>query len=177
WCDVEQYIKAYAISQGFATRLDYSKKSLSIIIRANIVCRHISIAKKTSTGLRTTKSIAIDTAITSFDPKHHKLSYNEKDQINILFNSSVPVPTIIRMLSEQYVNNNKLHCLFFATQSALTTFKYYPEIILIDATYKTNHFRMLLLLISGVDAMKIIFLIASGLLADKTTLTYSWILR
>ncbi|CAG8586685.1 11896_t:CDS:2, partial [Racocetra persica] len=210
WCDIEQYIKAYAISQGFAIRLDRSEKSLGIIIRADIVCRHAGIAKKTSTGLRTTKSIAIgcpfkivvrwinneyhvrsanlehnypmDIAVTSFNPGYCKLSHNEKDQVNILFNSDVPVPTIIRMLSEQYsryihnkdiynslnprsrdciksllqiselltylhnnseykitysVNDNKLHCLFFATQSALTTFKCYPEIILMDATYKT----------------------------------------
>ncbi|CAG8773664.1 10722_t:CDS:2, partial [Cetraspora pellucida] len=86
----------------------FTKKSLDIIIRADIVCYHASIAKKTSTKLRTTKSIAIgclfkivvhwinneyhvrlanlkhnhsiDTAITLFDSGHHKLSYNEKNQ-------------------------------------------------------------------------------------------------
>src|SRR5689334_2359604 len=110
----------------------------------------------------------------------------------MLFDSSVPVPIIIKMLSEQYgryihnkdvynslichlrnhikglsqrsklliylynnseykitysVNDNRLHCLFFATQSVFTTFKYYPEIILIDSTYKMNHFGIPLLLI------------------------------
>ncbi|CAG8619519.1 17554_t:CDS:2 [Racocetra fulgida] len=250
WCDVKQYVKAYTISQGFATRLDHTEKSMSIIIRADIVCRRADIPKKTSTGLRTTKSIAIDcsfkivvhlinseysirsaelkhnhpmdTAVTSFDPGHRKLSHSEKDQVKILFDSGVPVPTIIRMLSEQYgryihnknvynslncysrdrvkglsqisellthlhnnreykitysVNDNKLHCLFFAIQSALTTFKCYPEIVLIDATNKMNRFGMPLLLISGVDAIRITFLIASGLLADETTLTYCWILH
>ncbi|CAG8792079.1 17280_t:CDS:2, partial [Cetraspora pellucida] len=50
-------------------------------------------------------------------------------------------------------------------------------IILMNTTYKTNHFGIPLLLISGVDAMKITFLIASGLLVNETILTYSWILH
>ncbi|CAG8744244.1 7642_t:CDS:2, partial [Racocetra persica] len=210
--DVSQ--EAFSLNNNLVPSIEvgktFTKKSLGIIIRADIVCHHAGIAKKTSTGLRTTKSIVIgcsfkivvhwinneyhvrsanlehnhpmDTAVTLFDPGHHKLSYNKKDQVNILFNSGIPVPTIIRMLSEQYgryihnkdiynslnfhsrdrikglsqiselltylhnnseykitylVNDNKLHCLFFATQSAFTIFKCYPEIVLIDTTYKT----------------------------------------
>ncbi|CAG8843157.1 14423_t:CDS:2, partial [Racocetra persica] len=106
WCDVEQYVKAYAISQSFATRLDRSEKSLGIIIRADIVCRHAIVRWiNNEYHIRSTNlehNHLMDTAVTSFDPGHCKLSHNEKDQINILFNSGVPVPTIIRMLSEQY---------------------------------------------------------------------------
>ncbi|CAG8597885.1 16491_t:CDS:2, partial [Cetraspora pellucida] len=50
----------------------------------------------------------------------------------------------------------------------LTMFKCYPEVVLIDSTYKTNQFGMPLLLISEVDIMSTTFLIASGLLVDKT---------
>ncbi|CAG8702342.1 11556_t:CDS:2, partial [Cetraspora pellucida] len=104
WYDVEQYVKAYAISQDFATRLDCSKKSLGIIIRADIVCHHAVVHwinneyHVRSANLE--HNYPMDTAVTSFDPEYRKLSYNKKDQVNILFNSGVSVPTIIRMLSE-----------------------------------------------------------------------------
>ncbi|CAG8584324.1 17194_t:CDS:1 [Cetraspora pellucida] len=70
------------------------------------------------------------------------------------------------------VNNNRLHCLFFTTHSAVAKFKQYPEVLLIDAIYKTNLFGMPLLLISGIDAMNITFLIASRLLTNETIPSY-----
>ncbi|CAG8816871.1 484_t:CDS:1, partial [Cetraspora pellucida] len=75
------------------------------------------------------------------------------------------------------VNNSKLHCLFFATRFALSTFKRYSEILLIDSTYKTNRVGMPLLLISGIDVTGLTFLIASGLLANETAPSFCWILH
>ncbi|CAG8773346.1 23082_t:CDS:2, partial [Racocetra persica] len=68
------------------------------------------------------------------------------------------------------VNNNRLHSLFFTISNSLTAFKRYPEIVLMDSTYKTNHFGMPLLLNSGFDAMGSTFLIASGLISNETQL-------
>ncbi|CAG8743954.1 18528_t:CDS:2, partial [Racocetra persica] len=176
WCDVEQYIKAYAISQGFATRLDHSEKSLGIIIKADIVCHHAVVHwinnKYHVRSANLEHNHPMDTAVTLFDPGYCKLNYNEKNQIYSqqgclqFFKSRScdrikSLSQIFELLTHLHnnseykitysVNDNMLHCLFFATQSALTTFKYYPEIILIDATYKTNRFRMPLLLISRLD--------------------------
>ncbi|CAG8608103.1 7055_t:CDS:2, partial [Racocetra persica] len=226
WNDVERHINVYALKQGFATRLDHTEKNLGITIRAEIVCCHAGIANSKSTGLRNTKSIAIgcqckivicwsktkchyyvksvnlehnhpmDTAVAIFDPGYCKLSNSEHVYIRTLYDSGVPIPTIIRMLNEEYgryvynkdvynslsnksrnrvkglsqiaellsslhnkndylvtysINNNKLHCLFFATQFELTKF-------------------------NGINSMGITFLIACGLFADETEVTFCWIL-
>ncbi|CAG8832325.1 2756_t:CDS:2, partial [Gigaspora margarita] len=251
WNSVQEYINAYAISKGFATRLRRTERNMNIIIRADIVCRRAGVASNTSTGLRMTKSIAtncpfkvvvrwtkknkysvwsvnlehnhlLDSAAIKFDPGHRRLSRNENAHIQMLYDSGVPVPTIVNMLTEQYnryihnkdvynslnhqsrdyvkglsqtaellnnlnnndeylvnysINDEKLHCLFFATRAALSTFNCYPEILLMDSTYKTNRFGMPLLLVSGIDAMGISFLIASCLLANETTLNFCWALR
>ncbi|CAG8671174.1 9695_t:CDS:2 [Cetraspora pellucida] len=75
------------------------------------------------------------------------------------------------------VKNNRLHSLFFTTSDSLMTFEHYSEVILMDSTYKTNRFGMPLLLISGVDAMGITFLIASRLISDETVLSFCWVLQ
>ncbi|CAG8460223.1 3404_t:CDS:2 [Cetraspora pellucida] len=210
------------------------KKVWALLSEWTLFVTVLMLQKKTSTGLRTTKSVAasclckivvywikyeyhmrsahikhnhsMDIIVISFDSKYCKLSHSKKNQMRILYDSGVLVLTIIKMLSEQYsryihnkdvynslnhylynyikgllqisellthlynnsksvitylINNNRLHCLFFATQSALTTFKCYPEVMLIDTTYKTNHFGMPLLFISRVNAIGITFLIAT----------------
>ncbi|KAF0541893.1 hypothetical protein F8M41_005042 [Gigaspora margarita] len=58
WNGVQEYINAYAISKGFATRLRHTERNMNIIIRADIVYCHAGTASNASTGLRMTKSIA-----------------------------------------------------------------------------------------------------------------------
>ncbi|CAG8485282.1 6956_t:CDS:2 [Cetraspora pellucida] len=199
WHDVEQYINAYAIKQGFATRLNYTEKNLGFLIRAEIIYH------RAGTPINLKHNHSMDAAAVVFDPGHR-----------------VPVPTIVNMLTKKYsryvhnkdiyntlshhshdyikelsqtaellkglndnnkymftysVNNNRFHCLFFTTYSAVVKFKQYSEILLIDAIYKTNRFGMPLLLISGIDAMGITFLIASELLTNKTIPNYCWIFQ
>ncbi|CAG8557051.1 14018_t:CDS:2, partial [Cetraspora pellucida] len=159
WHDLKQHIDSYTIKQGFATRLSCTENTLGFITRAEIVCHHAGAPSNKSTGLQKTKSIATEcpSAIV-FDPGYHKLSNNENVHVQTLYDGGVPVPVIVDMLTEQYaellntlnnnkeylvtysVNNNKLYCLFFAIRFALSTFKRYPEILLIDSTYKTNRF-------------------------------------
>ncbi|CAG8561587.1 9738_t:CDS:1 [Cetraspora pellucida] len=59
WHDVEQYVNAYAIKQGFATRLNCTEKNLGFLTRAKIVCHHAGTPSDKSTRLQTTRSIAI----------------------------------------------------------------------------------------------------------------------
>ncbi|CAG8730236.1 7205_t:CDS:1, partial [Cetraspora pellucida] len=130
WDDVQQHINSYAISQGFATRLRRTERNMGFILKADIICRRAGTASNTSTGLRKTKSIAIncpfkilvrwkkheyhvtqvnlehnhplDSATVMFDPGHRKLSHNENMHIQMLYDGGVPIPTIINMLTEQY---------------------------------------------------------------------------
>ncbi|CAG8681504.1 14537_t:CDS:2, partial [Racocetra fulgida] len=135
WYDVQQHIIAYAINQDFSTRLHYTERCMDFILRAEIVCCRTGVPPKKSTGLRKTKSIAIDckfkivirwaknkycireaklehnypldSAAVIFDPDHRRLSSNESMYVQTLYNSGVPVPTIINMLTEQY--NRYIH--------------------------------------------------------------------
>ncbi|CAG8519083.1 312_t:CDS:2 [Dentiscutata erythropus] len=228
WQKVEKYINAYAISKGFATRLQRTNKIIDFTTRAKIICRRANAPVRWAKTKYYVRSVnlehnhLLDTAAVMFDPRHRKLSNSEKSHIQMLYNGGMPVPTIVNMLTEQYnryihnkdvynilnnrsrdyvnglsetanllnslsnndkyeitysVNNSKLHCLFFTTNSALAMFKCYPEILLIDSMYKTNRFEMPLLLIYGVDTMGITFLIASRLLANETTSSFCWILQ
>ncbi|CAG8623317.1 2752_t:CDS:2, partial [Cetraspora pellucida] len=204
WCDVEQYVNAYAI-------------------KAEIVCRHARTPIKYHVkSVNLEHNYPIDAAAVVFDPGHHKLSNNENMYVRMLYNGGVLVPTIVNMLTEEYsryvhnkdiyntlshrscdyvkgllqtaellkglndnnkymftysVNNNRLHCLFFTTHSAVVKFKQYSKVLLMDATYKTNRFGMPLLLISGIDAMDITFLIASRLLTNETIPSCCWIFQ
>ncbi|CAG8744323.1 2079_t:CDS:2 [Cetraspora pellucida] len=75
------------------------------------------------------------------------------------------------------IKDNKLCSLFFTTTSSLMLFKHYLEVIQMNTIYKTNRFEMPLLLISGIDAMSITFLIASRLLSNETISSFHWILQ
>ncbi|CAG8627605.1 16998_t:CDS:2, partial [Cetraspora pellucida] len=157
----------------FAIRLDNTEKSLGVTIRAEIVCCHAGITNTEyhMKYVNLEHNYLMDTAVAVFDPGHHKLSNSKNNQVLMLYNSGIPSHNHVKGLSEisqllsnlhnktEYlitysVKNNKLHCLFFSTHSALMRFENYLEVVLIDSTYKTNHFGMSLFLISGVDAMQ-----------------------
>ncbi|CAG8645960.1 8732_t:CDS:2 [Dentiscutata erythropus] len=224
WCDVQQCINAYTMSQGFATRLDRSEKSMGMVTRADIVCRYAGTASKKSTGLRNTKSVAtgcqfkitvhwakteyhvksvnlehnhlLDTTVVLFDPGYCKLSHNENDQIQILYNSGVPVPTIVKMLSEEYdryihnkdvynsLNRHSRDHVKGLSQIAklLNNLHNKKEYIV---TYSINNNRLYCLFftthsalsIFKFDVMGITFLIASVLLSNETILTFRWALQ
>ncbi|CAG8674444.1 7504_t:CDS:2 [Cetraspora pellucida] len=174
WCDVEQYINAYTITQGFATRL------VTVHWAKNENKYHIKLANLEHNH-------SMDSAVVIFDPGYQKLSNNKKAQIQVLHNSDARnrikgLSQVAKLLNnlqnkDKYkitysVKNNRLYSLFFTTSDSLMTFEHYSEVILMDSTYKTNRFGMPLLLISGIDAMGITFLIASRLISDETNINY-----
>ncbi|CAG8621488.1 16063_t:CDS:2 [Cetraspora pellucida] len=121
WNNVIQHINAYAIEQGFATRLDHTEKSLSVTIRAEIVCRHAGIANSRTEYyvkyINLEHNYLMDTAMAVFDSGHRKLSNSENNQVLMLYNSRIPVLIIIRMLNKEYrryIHNkdmyNSLNC-------------------------------------------------------------------
>ncbi|KAF0531626.1 protein far1-related sequence 5-like [Gigaspora margarita] len=206
WNGVQEYINAYAISKGFATILRRTERNMNIIIRADIVCRRAGAASNASTGLRMTKSIAtncpfkvvvrwtkknkysvrsvnlehnhlLDSAAIKFDPGHRRLSRNENAHIQMLYDSGVPVPTIVNMLTEQYNryihNKDVYNSLSHKSRDYVTGLSQTAELL----NNLNNNDEMPLLLVSGFDAMGISFLIASCLLANETAPNFCWALR
>ena len=67
--------------------------------------------------------------------------------------------------------------LFFQTKLMGENYKRFGDIILIDATYSTNHFSTPLIVISSVDENYRNILFGMALVNDETLPTYIWVLR
>ncbi|CAG8684043.1 8594_t:CDS:2, partial [Racocetra fulgida] len=174
------------------------------IIRVDIVCRRAGAPSNKSAGLRKTKSIAsaytqslIDNIIALFDPGYHKLSHSKNDQVQMLYNNGVPVPTIIQMLSEEYGryihNKDVYNTLNRHSRDRIKGLSQVAELLnnlhnkkehIITYSINNNRLHCLfftthpaLLMFNGVDVMGITYLIASVLLANETTLTFHWALQ
>ncbi|XP_038704722.1 PKS-NRPS hybrid synthetase CHGG_01239-like [Tripterygium wilfordii] len=72
---------------------------------------------------------------------------------------------------------NELQDLFFAHPGSLELLRAFPHVLLMDATYKTNRFRMLLLEIVGVTPTNMTYCIAFVLLNSEKDDNYTWALR
>lgn len=67
--------------------------------------------------------------------------------------------------------------LLFFPKQAIERFKMFPEIIIFDATYGTNRFKMPLLVLNAVDNFGKSFVVALGLLTRENGEQVGWILR
>lgn len=67
--------------------------------------------------------------------------------------------------------------LFFAKTLSQKVLRLNYEVMLIDCTYKTNAYRILLCIISGVTALNTTFYIAFCFLSEETTKDYGWLLE
>ncbi|CAG8777765.1 9275_t:CDS:2, partial [Dentiscutata erythropus] len=182
WQKVEKCINVYAISKEFVTRLQYTNKIMGLTTRAKIVCcragtpsnkimfdpgyRKLSNSEKSHIQMLYNRGMPVPTIVNMLTEQYNRYIHN-KDVYNALNNQSKDyvnglseTANLLNSLSnnDEYkvtylINNGKLYCLFFTTHSALVMFKYYPEILLMDSTYKTNHFGIPLLLICGIDAI------------------------
>ncbi|XP_038715088.1 uncharacterized protein LOC120008789 [Tripterygium wilfordii] len=79
--------------------------------------------------------------------------------------------------SRTNVVTNELEDLFFAHPGSLERWRAFPHMLLIDATYKTNRYRMPLLEIVGVTATNMTFCIAFVFLHSVKMFNYTWALR
>jgi MULE transposase-like protein len=77
---------------------------------------------------------------------------------------------------KEYTNpeTHILECLFFAHPEAIAIYKEHPNIILIDCTYKTNHFRMPLLNICAVTGNKKTIQVGLCFLSGEKEGDYAW---
>ncbi|XP_038679472.1 uncharacterized protein LOC119980749 [Tripterygium wilfordii] len=79
--------------------------------------------------------------------------------------------------SQTNVVTNELEYLFFAHPGSLEGWRAFPHMLLMDATYKTNRYRMPLLEIVGMTATNMTFCIAFVFLHSEKVFNYTWALR
>ena len=73
----------------------------------------------------------------------------------------------------QFASDNHVTAVLFAHPDSLTYLRAYPEILLLDCTYKTNKYGMPLLDMIGVDATGRSFCIAFAFLSGETEEDYT----
>jgi hypothetical protein len=77
----------------------------------------------------------------------------------------------------QYGSDRHVTAVFFAHLDSLIYLRAYPEVLLLDCTYKTNKYGMPLLDMIGVDATERSFCIAFVFLSGETEEDYIWALE
>ena len=77
----------------------------------------------------------------------------------------------------QFAPDGHVTAVFFAHPESLVYLQAYPEVLLIDCTYKTNKHGMPLLDMIGVDAAQRSFCIAFAFLSGETEKDYTWALE
>ena len=76
----------------------------------------------------------------------------------------------------QYDADGRVTAVLFAHPDSLGYLKAYPEVLLLDCTYKTNKYGMPLLDMIGIDACQRSFCIAFAFLSGETETDYIWAL-
>jgi hypothetical protein len=72
--------------------------------------------------------------------------------------------------------DSRVTAVFFTNPESLTYTKSYPEVMMLDCTYKTNKYRMPLLDIVGIDACGKSFCIAFAFMSGEEEADYLWVL-
>ncbi len=74
-------------------------------------------------------------------------------------------------------DEDRIEQLFFAKVSSQKILKYNYEVLLIDAIYKTNKYKMPLIIISGVMPLNTGYYIAFAFVSKETYEVYKWLLE
>ena len=77
----------------------------------------------------------------------------------------------------QFAPGGRVTAVLFAHPDSLAYLQAYPELLLLDCTYKTNKYGMPLLDMIGVDAAQRSFCIAFAFLSGETEEDYTWALE
>ena len=75
-----------------------------------------------------------------------------------------------------YPHSGLVKRLFFVSQLSEQILKISWDVILLDCTYKTNHYRMPLCVISGVTGLNTSFYIGFAFVSSETYTDYCWVL-
>ena len=97
-----------------------------------------------------------------------------------------PVQALIQQLGRRdhwFMRLNKntraeqVEHLFFARKSWQLCLELNPEVLVMDATYKKNKYKLPLLVVTGVTALNTSFYVTFALMKAETTDEYIWVLR
>ena len=110
--------------------------------------------------------------------------YNERQRIREHnLDGLTPIQALIRTLFDTnnwfvryYPNSGPIQRLFFASRLSERILKSSWDVILLDCTYKKNHYRMPLCVISGVTGLNTSFFIGFAFVSSWTYLDYHWVL-
>ena len=110
--------------------------------------------------------------------------YNHKAQMRRdILGPLTPVQALIQGLDRghwtyhmQKDELNRITHLFFVREGSQTLLKTNYEVLVMDCTYKTNRYRMPLLIVSGQTSLHTNFYVAFCFMASETTADYTWVL-
>lgn len=92
---------------------------------------------------------------------------------------------VVNMLKEKKIynkiypeaSNTEIKRLFFATPQMIASYKQYGDIVLIDSTYRINHYNIPLVVYSGLDSAGRNILFGLAIVNDETEETHFWCLN
>lgn len=100
--------------------------------------------------------------------------------------SKTPIQALLALLSEDrqwttaFELNSTTHQvqrLFFAHSQSIVMVKDFPEVLLLDCTYKTNRFKMPLLVIVGMSSLGTTFYVGFAFLMEEKEQDYTWAMK
>lgn len=105
-------------------------------------------------------------------------------EVELLIKCLCDDPDIVAALSVEALNENEsdqdgafLRGMFWAYRSSLRQFSQAADLLVVDATYKTNRFSMPLVVVCAVDRFGSTYLIALALIHGETVPYYTWVMR
>ncbi|GKC37632.1 FAR1-related sequence 5-like protein [Tanacetum coccineum] len=75
------------------------------------------------------------------------------------------------------VDNAKLTAIFWADEVSKYNYREFGDVVLFDATFKTNKYKMVFVLFTAIDNHRKCVTVAAGLLKNETTKSYIWLLK
>jgi hypothetical protein len=156
------------------------KLALTNQIKANIA--HQSRSRITPKQILTTLRLDSDPENPMFKPAD---IYNAKAALRRdTLSSLTPIQALLQNLHREawhceYLKDqmDRVTHLFFMKNTSVELLKINSEVPIMDCTYKTNRFKLPLLVISGVTALNTSFYIAFAFMLHETTTDYTWVLE
>jgi hypothetical protein len=111
--------------------------------------------------------------------------YNARQKIRAdALNGRTPIQALIShfseddfVWSEKHDGHGHVTHLFFSYKKALDLYRFYPEVLLIDSTYKTNRFNMPLCIVVGITAVNTTFFVRFAFLRSEQQVDFTWALQ
>ncbi len=143
-------------------------------------------------------SLRVEDSITEFDDWENSenlriinLMFKSRDIYNVkaqlrreILDSLTSIQVLIQELDRdawmyalQKNDDNQITHLFFSKESSQSILKKNYEVLIMNCIYKTNRYKMSLLIISDQTCLHTIFYVAFCFMTQKTIVDYAWVLK